>query len=170
VAIGLSGAIKGRLEAAMDRSVRGIRWVAADQLHLTLKFLGEVPEPKVAGIVEALRRIRRAPFDLSVEGTGVFPERGPARVLWAGCVGDAAELAEEVERALGPLGFPREERPFAAHVTIGRVKHPRAAREVRLDPAALFGRQRVASFSLMKSELRPAGPVYAEVAAFTLTP
>jgi 2'-5' RNA ligase len=164
VAIRLSEAIRRRIAAATPSHVRGIRWVAPENLHLTLKFLGEVEEARAASVAEALRSIHAAPFDLSMRGFGSFPG-----VVWVGCEGPAAALAEAVERVCAGLDFPRESRPFNPHVTIGRVKERRALRSLKLDPSADFGTQRVESFALMRSDLTPRGPIYTALAEFALT-
>ena len=114
-------------------------------------------------------------FDLDVHGLGAFPSRARPRVLWAGVTAGAAEsaaLAASVDAALAALGFARDGRAFAAHVTLGRVREPRA--NLRLAPALAstedFGRQRVARVSLMRSELSPKGARYTELAAIPLPP
>jgi 2'-5' RNA ligase len=116
----------------------------------------------VAAIQEALGRLKPAAFDLVVRGFGSFPG-----VIWVGCEGPVAPLAEAIENVCASLGFERERRAFHSHVTVGRVKDRRA--RVTLDPAVEFGRQRVDAFTLMKSELRPTGSVYTELARFPLT-
>lgn len=169
VAVRLADRIIERLRAGVDRSIRGIRWVDPENLHLTLKFLGEVEEDRLKVLQDGLGRIACAPFDLTVEGTGSFPERGPPRVIWVGCAGPAAPLAEAVERTCVSHGFPKEDRPFRQHITIGRVKDRRAGKDVRLDPKAMFGTQRVESFTLVKSDLSPTGAIYTDLATFPLS-
>jgi len=152
----------------------GVAWVAAGNLHLTLKFLGGVDAARLAALEPALARAAgRPPFDLDVHGLGAFPSRTRARVLWAGAgagEAEAAALAARVDEALATLGFPPETRPFAAHVTLGRVREPRANPRLAaaLDPHVPFGRQRVAHLSLMRSDLSPKGARYTELAGFPL--
>jgi 2'-5' RNA ligase len=171
--------VRARLAAAVERLrplAPGVAWVARDNVHLTLKFLGNVETARLAEIERALAGAagaRIAPFDLDIHGLGAFPSRTRSRVLWAG-VGaggaEAAALAAGVEEALAGLGFPREPRPFAAHVTLGRVREPRANPRLAdaLDTSAPFGRQRVARVSLMRSELSSRGARYTELAGLRL--
>jgi 2'-5' RNA ligase len=159
---------------------RSVRWVDASGIHLTLKFLGSVPAPQVPQLDERLRAELRGqpPFDLAVGKLGVFPNLRAPRVLWLGLHGNLAALSaaqERVEAATEPLGFPREKRPFQAHLTLGRVREG-AAR----DDLAAIGRLpggwpeasgppfRVSSVSLMQSHLSPAGAKYTQIAEFRL--
>ena len=146
-------------------------WVAPDNVHLTLKFLGNVETARLGEIERALAAAAatRAAFDLDIHGLGAFPTRLRPRVLWAGVGAGAAEaagVAAAVDEALAALGFAREARPFAAHVTLGRVREPRANPRLAeaLDAGAPFGRQRVARVSLVRSELSPRGARYTELA------
>ena len=116
-------AVAGRLESGTHERVR---WVAPEQLHVTLRFLGEVTEADA----DALRAALRAPFETEafparVSRLGCFPPSGPPRVLWLGIGegGDAmAELKSELDRRLAPAGRPPEDRPWRAHLTLGRMK------------------------------------------------
>ena len=150
-------------------------WVPPDNVHLTLKFLGGVETARlgdVEGALGAAAAGHRA-FDLEVHGLGAFPTRTRPRVLWAGVSAGGAEagaLAASVDGALAALGFARDGRAFAAHVTLGRVREPRANLRLgaALDTAEAFGRQRVARVSLMRSELSPKGARYTELASVPL--
>jgi 2'-5' RNA ligase len=152
-----------------------VAWVARDNLHLTLKFLGDVEAERLGDVTAALAAaLAGCPaFDLSIEGLGAFPTASRPRVLWAG-VGEgreaAAALARCVDAALAPLGFPPESRPFAAHVTLGRVRVPRTDRRLAeaLAASGALGRQRVSHAALMRSDLSPRGSRYTEVAALPL--
>ncbi|KAA0254661.1 MAG: RNA 2',3'-cyclic phosphodiesterase [Acidobacteria bacterium] len=157
--------------------VRGVKWVRPDQLHFTLKFLGEVPADRVPAARRALGAAVSGlwAFDLFLSGLGAFPPGGPPRVVWAGC-GEGREaleaLAARVDAEMAAEGFPAESRPFAAHLTLGRVKDPRAARGLRERLAArdagAFGRVRVAEVVLFRSRLSPAGPSYEPIGSFPL--
>lgn len=153
------------------RGLARLRWVRPEGIHLTLKFLGEVPAPRLAGIDAALRgAVARAPdFALRLGAPGTFG-RGSPRVLWVGIEGDLDRLAalqRRVEAVLAPLGFPPEGRPFAPHLTLARVPEaapPDLRRAVapavewlRVPPAPDF---RVSRVSLMESRLGPGGAVY----------
>ncbi len=158
------------LLARLERERADVRWVKADNVHVTLRFLGEVERPRLAGVEAALRAIPFAPLALGLDGLGHFPPRGQPRVLWAGLAGDVdglVALAAAIEQRLTELGFAPEERAFSSHLTLGRVKGPRGLEAV----LAAFARtdvrtapEPIAAFSLYESELRPQGPRYTELA------
>jgi 2'-5' RNA ligase len=103
----------------------GTSWVKAANVHLTLKFLGDVEDRLVGAIGASLMTAAASVevFDLTIRGLGAFPTLARPRVIWVGASGPGlGALVESVERALEPLGFPRETRPFSAHVTLGRVR------------------------------------------------
>lgn len=156
----------------------GVRWVPAENVHLTLKFLGEVDGEKVAKIEEALAAVAAGaePFTLSLSDCGCFPNSRAPRVLWVG-LGEGAEaaaaLAAAVDRALEPLGFPREKRPFKAHLTIGRAKDPRGAGATASRKLAqLHGfaapAEQLEAVALVKSTLTPEGSIYEEIGRWRL--
>jgi 2'-5' RNA ligase len=147
----------------------GLRWVAPDRVHLTVRFLGEQPEGRVAELSDAIDAVvtRHADAPLVLEGVGAFPNFRRARVLWVGAQPHPRLelLHHDVEEACASLGFEPEGRPFRPHLTIARVPDgtpedtlrsvSRAARAVRLDAG-----MHVASVDLMASELAPGGPRY----------
>jgi 2'-5' RNA ligase len=151
--------------------------VAAGNLHLTVKFLGQVDEGRSEAIIGALTRSVAGvgAFDTEVVGLGAFPSAARPRVVWAGVtVGASAmgDLARRVDDALAALGFSREARPFSPHITLGRVRRPERApaltEALRGAAGRPFGRLRVARTSLMRSELSPRGARYTELAAASL--
>jgi len=170
--------VRARLAAAVERLrplAPGVGWVTRDNVHLTVKFLGGVESPRLAAIESALTTAAAGHgiFELSVQGLGAFPTRMRPRVLWAGVAEGAAELtalASRIDDALHALGIPRETRPFAAHVTLGRVREPRANPRLAgaLDSTETFGRQPVTRISLMRSDLSPRGARYTELAGMGL--
>ena len=126
VAIDFPDAVRLRLESLCN-GVPGARWVTPEQIHLTLRFIGEVDNGVFADVAETLARIDTAPFTLRLEGVGHFPPRGQPRVLWAG-VGDGAPLArlhDMLEARLRRLGLEPDRRNFAPHVTLARLKQAR---------------------------------------------
>ncbi len=154
---------------------RDVAWVAPDNVHLTLKFLGGVEAARLDAVAGALAGAVAGcrPFDLTVRGLGAFPTPARPRVLWAGAdegAALAATLARRVDDALVALGFPAESRAFSAHVTLGRVRAPRSNPRLveALAGGAAFGRQRVDRLALMRSELSPRGARYTELAAVPL--
>ncbi len=171
IAVELDEAIRARLGAAQERlraAQCSVKWVKPELMHLTLRFLGEVEEPRVPQIEEAMASAAAgiAPFEVTVAGLGAFPEHGAPRVLWAGIRdnGSLATLNRRLEEGARRLGFEPEERPFSPHLTIGRVKDPRGANALRspLDAAAAreFGSCTIAELLLVQSVLSPSGPTY----------
>ena len=180
VAVEIPEDVRAALEAVQVRlrqhSVRA-RWVRPGSMHLTLKFLGDIPAGQVAGIAEALRAAAGgcAAFRLTAAGIGVFPGLRRPRVVWAGFSGETAPLADlqrRVEEGLTALGFPREERPFRAHLTIGRFPEPVApeplAEALKAFADASFGEIAVREIVLFQSELKPSGAVYTALARVKL--
>jgi 2'-5' RNA ligase len=149
-----------------------LRWVHDEQLHLTLRFIGEVERPLADDIAAALSRIRSGPFELRVTGVGIF-ERRSGGALWAGVEPRApvAALAAKVERACAASGLDPEHRAFHPHITLARFKRDSAAAA-----QAFLERTRalatppftVTSFILYESRLSRHGPHYEEVAEYRL--
>ncbi|MCS6815874.1 MAG: RNA 2',3'-cyclic phosphodiesterase [Blastocatellia bacterium] len=157
-----------RVQAKLRRLPVEVSWTRPAGVHLTLKFLGEVEEARLGRIGEALDEIARsaAPFELVTGRGGIFPTADRPRVLWIGVrdeQGILRALVAQVEDALAQQGFARETRPFTAHLTIGRVRSERSARELaRLFLAEEFPSYRflVTHLILMRSDLRPEGALY----------
>jgi 2'-5' RNA ligase len=151
--------------------------VAPDNFHITLKFLGGVDEGRIPDVIEALRGAARehAPLDMDVAGLGAFPSAVRPRVLWAGVTAGQAPLgalAASVDAALAALGFPREDRAFSPHVTLGRVRQPRRApalaRALSANATRPFGRVAVREVALMQSHLASPGARYTALAVIPL--
>jgi RNA 2',3'-cyclic 3'-phosphodiesterase len=180
VAVRLTADVRARLgeETARLRALHpGVAWVALENLHLTLKFLGRVQAPTLERLVRALETAvaDHAPFPLDCVGLGAFPTTLRPRVIWAGVTDGApqtARLAAAVEQALAPLGFTPEARPFSAHVTLGRLrapqKTPALARALEDGRGRAFGRMQVTAIALVRSDLSPRGARYTEVATVPL--
>lgn len=180
VACELSDDVRQALSGVQD-GLRGLgadrlRWVRPESIHVTLKFLGEVEASRVGAITDALAPVIE-PFELQLRPASVGRFGGARlRVVWVALEGDVeglAALAGRVEAALEPLGFPRERRPFAAHLTIARVPD-RASPGDRRDLANLIERYDIppmpsmtfSSVNLMQSNLGPGGAVYQRLASF----
>lgn len=161
----------GRLQSGI--ATEGLRQVRPELVHVTIKFLGDVPEGKVDRVKEALSAVRAAPFTARVAGMGAFPGRS-VRVVWLGLEGDFSPLYSKVEAATKSLGFPPDERGFTPHVTIGRVGRPDAGTSRELlakigsQSTVDLGSFMVEEFCLKKSTLTPGGPIYEDLAVFPL--
>lgn len=184
VAIEIPPEVTAELAAVEEKLKAGrhplVKWVDPQIVHLTLKFLGNVPVDTIPQIVEAAtRRIEPLPrFSLQIGGTGAFPEWQRPQVIWVGIRGETSRLAtlhKELEAALSPLGFPPESRAFSPHLTIGRLRDrasPEDKREFGQWARSLIF-QAGSSFEvhalwLMKSQLTPDGPIYSKLAAVDL--
>ena len=148
-----------------------VRWSRPENVHLTLKFLGEVRAEALEALCDAVQKLceRHTPFEVGLAGLGAFPSARRARILWAGVGVGARELrflAADVETALAPLGFEREDRAYTPHLTVGRVRGRPASFE--LPPVALDPVFRVESVDLVESTLTQSGSVYEIVEAFAL--
>ncbi len=156
------------VQSQLQQKLRGVRWVRKENLHLTLKFLGDTPEEKVGPLVDALEPVLTAiaPFRIIGRGIGVFPDIRRARILWAGLEGDdLARLVMEVERAVEPFGFEKEKRDFRPHLTIGRWRRfdgrsDLIKQEIERLKDYEFGDSRVGEVTLFQSILRSEGAVY----------
>jgi 2'-5' RNA ligase len=175
IAIELPEVIKQGLAKAQQQlkgSGAGAAWTRSEGIHLTLKFLGEVPDAKVPEIKSALTMAVRGKGRLRIEvaGAGAFPNVKNPRVLWIGVSGDMdalAALQSSVEDAMAGLGFDRETRKFSPHLTLARIKYPRPGdnwqKAVEGIKDVKIGEFEADSVNLMKSELKPSGAVYTEI-------
>jgi 2'-5' RNA ligase len=171
------GALQARIKDEVPPGL--VRWVRPEGIHLTLKFLGDVSADRLDAIAEAMQAAcaPHPPFSLSIGGMGVFPNPRRPRVVWIGVEepgGTLLRLQRDVERAISPLGFPAERRRFSPHLTLGRVKQGRTAAELEaLGQYTTHARVRIGEMAvdavyLMRSDLRPTGAVYSELAAAVL--
>jgi len=148
---------------------RHIRWVRPEGIHVTLKFMGDIPVATAENILEVLPAVTAgfSPFELAISGLGAFPNLRRPRVLWAGLTGELKRLSElqaAVDDAVGKLGLPKEQRPFSPHLTLGRVRrevtdgHLRKIEEVMsaAEPPAASP-WTAGTVNLMRTELDPAG-------------
>lgn len=181
IALELSEEIRRELTSDLSMLKRRaplVKWVAPENLHLTLRFLGDIKENELAEIFDALEETVAGtvpPFALEVFGFGAFPGWQHPRVVWAGC-GDGAEeaisLAAAVEEACVDLGYEPERRQFRPHITLGRVKLPADADG--LDDAVEklerknYGYFDVDAVVVYMSDLRRTGPVYSPMARIEL--
>ena len=182
IAINIDPELRDRINedtAGLRHAAPGVSWVRPEGMHLTLRFLGEVAEPSASGIATALADVarRHRPFRLDLAGVGTFPSFRHPRVVWIGARDDTdvGALARDVDACCASHGFPGEGRPYAAHLTLGRVRRePDRGRLEGLERAAgevtATYSIRVSHFELMKSEPGPRGSRYTVVASFPLLP
>jgi 2'-5' RNA ligase len=169
----------GRLQEQLRGRLPELRWVRPGNIHLTLRFLGEVAPAAVSDIHRVLQEAARpaVPMTLRGQGIGVFPGIRKARVLWVGVQGDLAPLArlqERIEKGLEELGWPREGRPFRAHLTLGRFKGPadgsRLQRVLMEFENYAFDPFSVTQIVLFRSDLKSGGAVYTKLEQVRLGP
>jgi len=177
IAIELPTAILGevdQVEARLKPQVppETVRWVKADSIHLTLKFLGQVPSDQLELITSALRTAAaaHAPFTLEVSDAGCFPNAHRPRVVWVGVKDDGHRLhvmQRAVENAIAPLGYPTEVRDFTPHLTLGRlardvrqIDQKKIGEVVQLAAVGSLGRWEVKQIALIRSDLKPNGAEY----------
>ena len=185
IAIELSESIKDDLTKLQERlkgeAPRGsVRWVRAEGIHLTLKFLGDVPADQIGEITKALQKSCQgfAPFSLSCGGLGCFPNLKRPRVMWVGIqeeTGTLAQLQKAIEENVAPLGYPPEKRKFSPHLTLGRVQRRVSSGDLRrlgelvgASEIGTLGHMEVRSVNLIRSDLRPSGAVYTRLAEVEL--
>ncbi|MHA2245557.1 MAG: RNA 2',3'-cyclic phosphodiesterase [Candidatus Hodarchaeales archaeon] len=150
----------------------GVRTVKSFQLHLTLKFLGEIPESRISTIKKEIQTIKIHPFEISLEGMGCFPNLNYIRVVWIGIKAGSnnlKQLAYLIEEKLNPIGFPKEKRGFSPHLTLARIKKlPNPDKRkltdfIQSSNDLSFGVQMIEEFILKKSTLTPKGPIYEDL-------
>ena len=172
LALPLSEQVVGRLaDAQQSLSAAGaqVRWVARENLHLTLKFLGNVEEADTAEVCRLAGEVAAAvePFDFAVTALEAVPPRGALRMIWAGVVeptGALARLQRSAEDAYEQMGFEKETRPYRPHLTLGRVKSGRNVAELRAAAERFaetdFGTTPAGEVIVFESRLTPTGPIY----------
>ncbi len=157
----------------LQGGLRGARWVAPENLHLSLRFVGEVDRRQANDLAEELAFVRAAPFGLRLAGAGVFGSGRRPRVLWAGVAAEPAlaALKRQVDAACTRAGFGPDERRFTPHITLARVKGgaPGAAeRRASGLAGAVSGEFAVDAFVLFESHLRAEGAQYSCAAQYAL--
>lgn len=182
IAIKLPEAVCDSLERTggllkVDLPGKAVRWVEPDNIHLTLKFLGDTPVSKLLAISEELDRIvteHHTPFVLRLDKLGCFPNPRQPRVIWVGLSGDIDRLRDlyrGIEAGMQPLGWPAERRPFHPHLTLGRVNDSRAVVQSRLPWGTNLneGEISVNSIHLIESQLKPTGAEYSLLHSSTMS-
>ena len=168
----------GDLQSELKNKGLKLRWVKPGNIHLTLKFLGEVSTERLRAVKSVIHRVAgsQSAFSLAAKGVGVFPSVKNARVLWSGVHGDVERLRRLhscLDEGLAGKGFVADKRTFRGHLTLGRLKR-------RIDAKALASAitdcgsfaspsWTVKRLVLFKSELEPTGAVYSEISSEWLT-
>jgi RNA 2',3'-cyclic 3'-phosphodiesterase len=181
VALQIPSAVRDNLSALIDElrnsdrtaSGKKPRWVRPENLHVTLKFIGEAPAEKLDAIRAALSSVRSAhSVELRFHGLGFFPNANRPRVLWAGmdAPSNLGSLAVDVDQAVAAEGFPRETHAFAPHLTLARLDPPGISRELRAAVETKltrdFGILHTAEFHLIQSKLKSTGAEYTTLQTF----
>ena len=180
VAITLHGSLHNTLSEIVSKLSSAnakVKWVKPENVHLTLKFLGNVEEERLPEVFSACERAAEgvSPIDLEMRALGCFPDTKSPRIVWLGIergVEAVKRLQERVENEFTAVGFSREEKAFKAHLTIGRVKGKqgmsRLCRLLEEERNIFVGVMHAEKISVMKSKTLPAGPVYSEMKAIPL--
>jgi len=170
-----------RLRKELERDEhKFVKWVEPQGIHLTLKFLGNIPSKQVTELTEAIEEAtqRISPFHLEISGLGAFPSLRQARVFWVGIGGEMDKLSrlqQNIDSVLAALGFAKEERSFMPHLTLARMRQGTSPLERRsfgeLAGSTIFEDKydiKVEAISLMRSQLTPAGAIYSCLSAVGL--
>ncbi|NQT72208.1 MAG: RNA 2',3'-cyclic phosphodiesterase [Chloroflexi bacterium] len=184
IAIELPDEVKNELSEILYKLKPGrekaVKWVNPNSIHLTLKFLGNIPEERIVDITHAIAKASSLtfPFNLELKGLGAFPNLKSPRVVWVGIGGDLpiiTNLQRQIDQSLIPLGFSPEKRDFSPHLTLGRVRDKTSKNEryelgktvesLEIPKSASFSADR---FSLMQSTLTNNGAIYSQIEAFML--
>jgi 2'-5' RNA ligase len=148
------------------------KWTRPENLHITLKFLGEIPEGSLKSIADVLHAVRTGlPIALTFRGMGFFPNEGRPRVLWTGinALQSLPSLAVSIDDALASIGVPREEKEFTPHLTLARSKgkiSPLLREVIAKYSTTEFGAVNASAFHLIESKLKPTGAEYTTIQSF----
>lgn len=172
IAVDMDEQIKDKLSPLLAEvsKISGIKAVERENLHLTLLFLGEVPDFKIEQMKKELCQIDFKSFEMRISEIGAFPSKSNPRVVWVGVLSDEVKLlADEVYTRMRKLGFKRD-KDFEGHVTIARVKRKsdEIKKFIEVHEKDDFGTMIVKNFKLKQSILRKEGPIYKDLAIFEL--
>ena len=170
--------IISRASGEMKKSLPNVRWVKLDNIHLTVVFIGEMAEEQLAPMGKSVSEAcwEHVPFNIAINGAGVFSSRRNPRVLWIGLDGDIERMAafrNTLQKKLKPFGIKEEKRPFNPHLTLGRFRKG-AEPDVHLDDLLLKYKDLTSpacalrELALFKSDLKPGGAVYTKLNAWPL--
>jgi len=160
-----------RIQNDLKQTHADVKWVNPENIHLTLKFLGEIDEDLIEQIRSILNGIaqKNSSFNICLSNLGVFPKLQYPRVIWIGITNDqpVIKIAEDLEKEMIKIGLPAESRAFSSHITLGRVRSP-LNRKILVEKLELLNQNfpslkpdfKVSNLTLFKSTLTPAGPIY----------
>jgi 2'-5' RNA ligase len=167
--------LQDKLQSAIDYK-RGVKWVDPEGMHLTLKFLGEIRDDQVSEICDELEAAAAGhkAFDLGIETVGSFGGGSP-RVLWVGTGAGSVSLEhlqKDIDKRLSKIGWAKEKRRFAGHLTLCRIRDGRVGNELKIAideyRGTKFGQSFIESVKLYQSNLTPDGAVYTVLASYQL--
>ncbi len=162
----------GRIQEQLETSGADVKWVKPENIHLTLKFLGEIDDKKMSGVSEILDAVAKDKdsFQIRISSLGAFPSTNSPRVIWVGISRGDAEtkaIAKELEEKIAQIGIPKEDRPFSSHITIGRTRSTlrreklvRGLQDLQDNAEKEDLTFNATKITLFKSTLTPKGPVY----------
>ena len=176
IAVDLPNELRKEL-SDLQRELRSLtdtaRWVPPESIHITLRFIGTVPDKRLEDIDAALRGLSWKPFVVTVQGVGFFPGTRSPRVLWAGMEAPTMKgLAEQLDTRMERLGFEKEKRAFRPHITLARARQTRIGTPL-VSGASKYEDYNFGSFTadrvfLFKSILKPSGAVYEKLKEYML--
>jgi RNA 2',3'-cyclic 3'-phosphodiesterase len=168
-----------KISEDLKRSKMDVRWVKPDNIHLTIVFLGDVREGDISAIVREIEQVCFGfhPFDVFLNGLGLFPDKKRPRVIWAGYNGDIERMSglrDVLHERLAPFDIKEEKRTFKPHLTLGRFRNPAKA-DPQLDEILLRYKDfsspnfQVGELVLFRSELKPQGPEYKKLESWPMS-
>jgi 2'-5' RNA ligase len=177
VAVSVPDEVRDRIDeevAPLKSKWSKARWIALENQHVTLKFLGWTPSDRLEVVTQAIGMVARGhgPSEVSITGLGAFPSERRMRVLWVGLDDPGSLLTRveaDLERAFEPLGYPTEERPFTPHLTLARFKIPERPKDPLPELSGSFAPFVVDRLELFRSRLHPKGASYEMMESFDLT-
>ncbi|MEW5766128.1 MAG: RNA 2',3'-cyclic phosphodiesterase [bacterium] len=181
IAIPITPEIKEELISVQERlkkAVAKVKWVEPDSIHLTLKFMGNIPRNNLKSVTKIIQETaqRKEWFEISLDALGAFPSLKKPRIVWVG-IKDPRErlkqLAQELDRRLFSIGVPKEDKEFVSHITLGRVKeidNRDKLAEIMSSLKVVSIKMPVTKINLMKSQLTPAGPIYSVISTAHIPP
>ena len=171
VAIRPPDAMRARLLAIMG-GISGARWQTDDQVHLTLRFIGEVDRHRAGDVLAALGSIHHPRFEIELNGLGTFDRRGQPETVWAGVTPHAPlkSLHKKVDQAIARVGVPPDERAYLPHITLARLKRSSGTVRDLLEQSGGLRSPpfRIDHFALFESQLTPEGAIYTPIESYPL--